>query len=81
MVASGARWGPRDVQGVEAAGLAYFGKDAARLTRQEAALLAAVLPSPTRYRVVNSGPYVRERQAWILRQMQALGGTSLLNSI
>jgi hypothetical protein len=30
---------------------------------------------------VNSGPYVRERQAWILRQMQALGGTALLNGL
>jgi monofunctional biosynthetic peptidoglycan transglycosylase len=71
----------RGIWGVEAASRAYFGKDAARLDRQEAALLAAVLPSPNRYRVVNSGPWVRERQAWILRQMQALGGTALLNNI
>ena len=71
----------RGIWGVEAASRAYFGKDAARLDRQEAALLAAVLPSPTRYRVVKSGPYVRERQAWILRQMQALGGTALLNGL
>jgi monofunctional biosynthetic peptidoglycan transglycosylase len=71
----------RGIWGVEAAARAYFAKDAARLTRQEAALLAAVLPSPTRYRVVNSGPYVRARQAWILRQMQALRGTSLLDTL
>jgi monofunctional biosynthetic peptidoglycan transglycosylase len=71
----------RGIWGVEAASRAYFGKDASRLARHEAALLAAVLPSPTRYRVVNSGPYVRERQAWILWQMQALGGTSLLNTL
>jgi monofunctional biosynthetic peptidoglycan transglycosylase len=71
----------RGIWGVEAASRAYFGKDASRLSRQEAALLAAVLPSPTRYRVMNSGPYVRERQAWILRQMQALGGTSLLDAL
>ena len=71
----------RGIWGVEAAGRAYFGKEAARLDRQEAALLAAVLPSPTRYRVVNSGPWVRQRQAWILHQMQALGGTSLLNGL
>jgi monofunctional biosynthetic peptidoglycan transglycosylase len=71
----------RGIWGVEAAGRAYFGKEAAQLTREEAALLAAVLPSPTRYRVVNPGPYVRARQAWILRQMQALGGTALLDGL
>jgi monofunctional biosynthetic peptidoglycan transglycosylase len=59
----------RGLWGVQAAARTYFGKDAATLTRAESALLAAVLPSPTRYRVVNSGPYVRQRQAWILRQM------------
>ena len=71
----------RGIWGVEAASRAYFGKDAARLNREEAALLAAVLPSPNRYRVVNSGPWVRQRQAWILRQMQALGGATMLNDI
>lgn len=60
----------RGVWGVQAASRAYFGKDAARLTRAEAAALAAVLPSPNYYRVVNPGPYVRRRQAWILGQMQ-----------
>ncbi len=64
--------------GVEAASRRYFGKAAASLTRHEAALLAAVLPSPTRYRVVNPGPYVRQRQQWILGQMNRLGGTALL---
>jgi monofunctional biosynthetic peptidoglycan transglycosylase len=59
----------RGIWGVQAAGRAYFGKDAEMLTRAESALLAAVLPSPTRYRVVNPGPWVRRRQAWILQQM------------
>jgi monofunctional biosynthetic peptidoglycan transglycosylase len=71
----------RGTWGVEAASRAFFGKDAARLDRHDAALLAAVLPSPTRYRVVNPGPYVRSRQAWILGQMQGLGGTALLNGL
>jgi monofunctional glycosyltransferase len=67
--------------GVEAASRRYFGKPAARLSPRDAALLAAVLPSPTRYRVVNPGPYVLQRQAWILRQMHGLGGTSLLDNL
>jgi monofunctional glycosyltransferase len=71
----------RGIWGIEAASRAYFGKGAARLSRHEAALLAAVLPSPTRYRVVNSGPWVRERQTWIVGQMQRLGGTALLNGL
>lgn len=57
------------VWGVEAASRQFFRKDALHLVREEAALLAAVLPSPTRYRVVNPGPFVRNRQAWILGQM------------
>jgi monofunctional biosynthetic peptidoglycan transglycosylase len=65
----------RGVWGVEAAGRAYFRKSAAALTRAEAAALAAVLPSPNYYRVVNPGPYVRRRQAWILGQMRRLEGT------
>jgi monofunctional biosynthetic peptidoglycan transglycosylase len=71
----------RGTWGVEAASRRYFGKPAAKLTRHEAALLAAVLPSPTRYRVVNPGPYVRERQQWILGQMSRLGGPRLLEGL
>jgi monofunctional biosynthetic peptidoglycan transglycosylase len=64
------------IWGVEAASRAYFGKDAARLTRADAAALAAVLPSPTRYRAVNPGPFVRRRQAWILGQMNGLSAAA-----
>jgi len=71
----------RGIWGVEAASRAYFGKDAARLFQHEAALLAAVLPSPTRYRVLNPGPYVRQRQVWILGQMNGLGGVGMLRGL
>jgi len=71
----------RGTWGVEAASRRFFGKPAARLTRHEAALLAAVLPNPTHYRVVNPGPYVRRRQQWILGQMDSLGGRSLLEGL
>lgn len=64
--------------GVQAASRRYFGKDASRLTRSEAALLAAVLPAPTRFKVRAPSRYVQKRQAWIQRQMAALGGTSYL---
>jgi monofunctional biosynthetic peptidoglycan transglycosylase len=48
------------------------------LTRSEAALLAAVLPNPIRYRADAPSGYVRKRQGWIERQMRALGGTAFL---
>jgi monofunctional biosynthetic peptidoglycan transglycosylase len=66
--------------GVQAASRRFFRKDASRLTAPEAALLAAVLPSPRRYRVDAPGPYVRKRQAWIQRQMTALGGAAYLRN-
>jgi monofunctional biosynthetic peptidoglycan transglycosylase len=68
----------RGTWGVQAASRRYFGRDADRLTRSQAALLAAVLPAPKRYSVVAPGPYVRKRQAWIERQMKSLGGPAYL---
>ncbi|HEY7739721.1 MAG TPA: monofunctional biosynthetic peptidoglycan transglycosylase [Steroidobacteraceae bacterium] len=62
----------RGVWGVEAASRRYFRKPAARLNRPEAALLAAVLPNPKRFRVSNPSPYLRRRQDWILWQMRML---------
>lgn len=66
------------VFGVEAAAQRYFGKPASRLTQSEAALLAAVLPNPLRFKVIAPTGYVRSRQAWILRQMRQLGGESFM---
>jgi monofunctional glycosyltransferase len=75
-----AEFGP-GTWGVQAASRRFFRKDASRLTPPEAALLAAVLPSPRRYRVDAPGPYVRKRQAWIQRQMTALGGAAYLRNL
>ena len=66
------------VFGVEAASRRFFGKPASGLTREESALLAAVLPSPRRFRVDRPSAYVRTRQAWILKQMDQLGGPAFL---
>jgi monofunctional biosynthetic peptidoglycan transglycosylase len=61
------------VFGVEAASRRYFGKPAAQLDRSEAALLAAVLPNPLRYRADAPSPWVRNRAAQIEGQMARLG--------
>jgi monofunctional biosynthetic peptidoglycan transglycosylase len=68
----------RGTYGVQAASRRFFDKDAARLSQSQAALLAAVLPAPRRFKVNAPSRYVLKRQAWIQRQMNALGGTSYL---
>lgn len=64
-----AEWGDGNF-GAEAAARARFHKSARDLTPREAALLAAVLPSPNKWRVDPPGPYVRRRAAVILRRME-----------
>ena len=71
----------RGVFGVGAAADVYFHKRAARLNAYDAALLAAVLPSPKRMRVNAPSSYVRSRQQWIVEQMRGLGGTGLLKEL
>lgn len=68
------------VFGVEAAAQRYFRKPANRLTQSEAALLAAVLPNPIRFKATAPSGYVRSRQAWIMRQMRQLGGEGFMQA-
>lgn len=58
------------VWGVEAASRTYFGKSARRLTRNEAAALAATLPAPLRSNPAYRPAEMRARQAAILRRMR-----------
>jgi monofunctional biosynthetic peptidoglycan transglycosylase len=57
------------VYGAEAAAQRYFDKPASKLTRSESALMAVVLPNPKKMKLDRPGPYMRGRQAWVLRQM------------
>ncbi len=68
----------RGIWGVQSASRVYFKKDASRLGMHDAALLASVLPSPTRFRIVEPTAYVRGRQAWIVAQMQRLYRTGVV---
>lgn len=61
------------IYGVEAASKAYFNIPASKLTKRQAALLAAILPSPKRYSATNPGPYVQRRVKWITTQMGLWG--------
>jgi monofunctional biosynthetic peptidoglycan transglycosylase len=69
------------VFGVGAASERFFRRPAARLNRPQSALLAAVLPNPTTFRVNSPSRYVQTRQTWILQQMNALGGEHQINDL
>ena len=58
--------------GIERAANIYFNKSAADLTRQEAALIAACLPNPKKYRVKPVSNYVAARSRKIMLQMNFL---------
>ncbi|OGH10742.1 MAG: hypothetical protein A3B38_03485 [Candidatus Levybacteria bacterium RIFCSPLOWO2_01_FULL_36_13] len=60
--------------GVEAASEAYFGKHAKDLTLAEAALLAGLPQSPTRYSPFGAHPeFAKKRQVEVLKNMQEAG--------
>ncbi len=67
-----AEFGDR-VYGVDAAARVLFDRPPERLTRRQAALLAAVLPNPRRFHAERPSPYVARRASWIERQMRQLG--------
>jgi monofunctional biosynthetic peptidoglycan transglycosylase len=66
-----AEWGDGNF-GIEAASRARFGVAAADLTPLQAARLAAVLPSPNRWRADRPGPYVRRRAATIVQRARVV---------
>ena len=63
-------WGD-GVFGAEAAARHHFGVTAAGLTPEQAARLAAMIPSPRRYAHGNDTPYLARRAAIILARMGA----------
>jgi monofunctional biosynthetic peptidoglycan transglycosylase len=64
----------KGIFGIEAAAKKYFKKPASRLTRTEAAMIAASLPNPVRYTVKPVSTYVSRKYPWVLRQMNNLDG-------
>ncbi len=66
-------WGD-GIYGAEAASRVYFRADAARLTRHEAALMAAVLPNPRRWSPARPTRYIAERADTIAARIPKLEG-------
>lgn len=61
------------VFGAEAASQYWFNRSAKNLRIENAAAIAAILPSPQRYKANPPGPYVARRTQWIVRQMRYYG--------
>jgi monofunctional biosynthetic peptidoglycan transglycosylase len=72
-----AQFGPC-VFGVEAASRRYFGSAAAELSAEQAARLAAVLPSPGRMRVDEPGPFTKRRVREVLAELESTAPPSYL---
>jgi monofunctional biosynthetic peptidoglycan transglycosylase len=64
----------KGIFGVEAAAQKYFKKPASKLSRTEAAMIAACLPNPKKYTVKPASNYINRRYPWILMQMNNLEG-------
>lgn len=67
--------------GVKAASDRLFDKETNELTMEEAALLAAVLPTPAASNINNPSASLRKRQQWVLKQMKQLGGNAYLKKL
>jgi monofunctional biosynthetic peptidoglycan transglycosylase len=61
------------IYGAEAAAQYWFKRPAANLRQQEAAAIAAILPSPLRYRANPATNFIQGRKNWITRQMHFFG--------
>ncbi|WP_221270998.1 monofunctional biosynthetic peptidoglycan transglycosylase [Pedobacter sp. AK017] len=61
------------IYGAEAAAQAYFGKSCTKLSRSQAALIAACFPNPRRWTPVRPTQYIKHRQYLILKNMRRLG--------
>ncbi|MBD0831330.1 monofunctional biosynthetic peptidoglycan transglycosylase [Aestuariibaculum sediminum] len=64
------------VYGAEAASQFWFKKSASNLSPQQAAAIAAILPSPKHYKANPASTYIQGRKKWIVNQMQFFGALS-----
>lgn len=61
------------IYGAEAAAQYWFKKPAKKLTKDEAAAIAAILPNPLKYKANPASSYISGRKAWIKQQMNFWG--------
>lgn len=61
------------IYGAEAAAQHWFHKPAKKLSKEEAAAIAAILPNPLRLKANPATQYVSRRKSWIMQQMSFWG--------
>ena len=61
------------IYGAEAASQKYYGHSCKKMTRSEAALLAACFPNPLRWNPNKATSYIQHRKYLIMRNMKRLG--------
>ncbi|WP_284653797.1 monofunctional biosynthetic peptidoglycan transglycosylase [Flavobacterium terrisoli] len=61
------------VYGAEEAARVWYRKNAADLTKREAAGIAAILPNPRKFKASNSSSYIERRKDRIMRNMRHIG--------
>jgi monofunctional biosynthetic peptidoglycan transglycosylase len=62
----------KGIYGIEAASKKYFKHSAKKLSRTEAAMIAACLPNPVRFTVKPTSSYVAKKYPWVIKQMNNL---------
>lgn len=62
------------IYGAEAASQAYFKKSAIGISKQQAATISAILPSPLKYNAKKPSAFLQGRINWTLQQMRFWGG-------
>ena len=62
------------IYGAEAASQAYFKKSAVGISKQQAATISAILPSPLKYNAKKPSAFLQGRINWTLQQMRFWGG-------
>ena len=67
--------------GARAAAEQIFHTSPDRLDRQQAALLASVLPDPGRLDAGRPSVHVQQKARWVRAQMEQLGGARLLDRL
>ena len=71
----------KSIFGIGAASQHYFNIPASELNPKQSALIAAVLPTPSRSNPANPSVYLNERARYILDQMPRVGGRRIVKEL
>ncbi len=61
------------IYGAEAASRAYYGHSCRKMSKAEAALLAACFPNPLRWTPLKASPYIQHRKYLIMKNIRRIG--------